>query len=408
MHKLKNRVWLVTLIVVLTGVVVAACNFKVPPTMVVLMDEMQVSVTEGGILMSMSVIAGIILALPAGGIIMKTGPKKLGAFSLACTLAGSVVGAVAPNFTILMISRAIEGIGFAFISVVAPSIIALCFPPEKRGLPMALWALWISIGMLFIFNVTNAIVPVFGWRGDWWLVAILAAVMLVVFVIFVKVPEPEADPAEQGAPQPSLKEGLQSVPSWLLCLIFICFATVVSAFTTYFPTYIVQVLGLDVAAANSYSGFMAIGMIVGGLAMGFVLNKVKNRPALLVLCMVLTGAAGYFTFEVSNPNTLLLYVFLAGLAYSMPAATIFTVAPDSARSPAAIGMAMSLCVLGQNIASGIAPVIIGAVVESSGYVWGSATPILLGAGAMGVIFALLFVVAMNKKNSVFQPSGKGI
>ena len=405
---MKNRVWLVTLIVVLTGVVVAACNFKVPPTMVVLMDEMQVSVTEGGILMSMSVIAGIILALPAGGIIMKTGPKKLGAFSLACTLVGSVVGAVAPNFTILMISRAIEGIGFAFISVVAPSIIAVCFPPEKRGLPMALWALWISLGMLFIFNVTNAIVPAFGWRGDWWLVAILAAVMLVVFVLFVKVPEPEADPAEKGASQPSLKEGFQSMPSWLLCLIFICFATVVSAFTTYFPTYIVQVLGLDVAVANSYSGFMAIGMIIGGLAMGFVLNKVKNRPALLIFCMALTGIFGYFTFEITSLNILLAYVFFAGVVYSTPAATLFTVAPDSALSPASIGMALSLCILGQNVASGIAPVIIGTIVENSGYVWSSVTPILLGAGIMGVIFAILFLITMNKKAAAQIRVGKSM
>ncbi|TWH56921.1 putative MFS family arabinose efflux permease [Desulfitobacterium sp. LBE] len=405
---MKNRVWLVTLIVVLTGVVVAACNFKVPPTMVVLMDEMQVSVTEGGILMSMSVIAGIILALPAGGIIMKTGPKKLGAFSLACTLVGSVVGAVAPNFTILMISRAIEGIGFAFISVVAPSIIAVCFPPEKRGLPMALWALWISLGMLFIFNVTNAIVPAFGWRGDWWLVAILAAVMLVVFVLFVKVPEPEADPAEKGASQPSLKEGFQSMSSWLLCLIFICFATVVSAFTTYFPTYIVQVLGLDVAVANSYSGFMAIGMIVGGLAMGFVLNKVKNRPALLIFCMALTGIFGYFTFEITSLNILLAYVFFAGVVYSTPAATLFTVAPDSALSPASIGMALSLCILGQNVASGIAPVIIGTIVENSGYVWSSVTPILLGAGIMGVIFAILFLITMNKKAAAQIRVGKSM
>ncbi|MEM5769173.1 MAG: MFS transporter [Bacillota bacterium] len=405
---MKNRVWLVTLIVVLTGVVVAACNFKVPPTMVVLMDELQVSVTEGGTLMSMSVIAGIILAIPAGGIIMKTGPKKLGAFSLVCTLIGSVVGAVAPNFTILMIGRAIEGIGFAFISVVAPSIIALCFPPEKRGLPMALWALWISLGMLFIFNVTNAIVPVFGWRGDWWLVAILAAIMLVLFVLFVKVPEPESDTAEQGVPKPSLKEGFQSVSSWLLCLVFICFSTVVSAFTTYFPTYIVQVLGLDVAAANAYSGFMAIGMIVGGLAMGFVLNKVKNRPALLIVCMALTGIFGYFTFEVTSVNTLLAYVFFVGVAYSTPAATIFTVAPDTALSPASIGMALSLCILGQNVASGLVPVIVGAVVESSGYVWSSATPILLGAGIMGVVFAILFLVAMNKKAAAQIRPGKSM
>lgn len=405
---MKNRAWLVTIITVLAGIIVAACNFKVPPTMVVLMNELQVGMTTGGSLMTASVIAGIVLALPAGGIIMKTGPKKLGAFSLGCTLLGSLIGAVAPNFTILMISRVVEGIGYAFICVVGPSIIAYCFPPEKRGLPSALWALWVGLGMLFIFNVTNVTLPIFGWRGNWWLVAILAAIILVLFILFVKVPEPEADTGEQEATKPSLKEGFQSVPSWLLCLVFICFSTLVSSAVTYIPTYLIQVTGLDAAAANSYTGVLSIGMIVGGLAMGFVLSKVKNRPALLILSMITAGIFAYFTFKVTDLNMFILLLFFTGAAYAMAPPTIFTVAPDTALSPASIGMAISICVLGQNIAAGLAPVLIGAIVESSGYNWNSATPVLLGAGILGVVFAALFLVTMKKKTVVQMQQGRSI
>ncbi|HWQ76258.1 MAG TPA: MFS transporter [Syntrophomonas sp.] len=400
---MKNKAWLVTIIVFLAGVTFSAGNFKVPPTMVVLLKEMNTGVAMGGWLMSMGMLAGIILALPAGGIMMKTGPKKLGLFSLACAVLGNLIGAVAPSFLVLMLGRLIEGIGFGLIGVVAPAIIAVWFPPEKRGFPMALWSIWIAVGMLFVFNATNIILPAFGWRGNWWLVTVLAAVILALFAWLVKVPEPENKSSRQEASSAgpvSTLEGFKSPASWLLALVFAVFAFAVGVYTSFLPTFLIETTGMDVATANATSSIATIGMIVGGFIMGFLLNTIKNRSMLLVVSMVITAIFMYFSFKVTSPGMIIPFIFIIGIVYQLIPPIVFTVAPDTAISPATIGISMGIVILGQNLAGFIAPALIGSVVESSGGNWDAATLPLVIAGLIGIAASLLYASAMKKKTSI--------
>lgn len=55
--------------------------------------------------------------------------------AIAIAFFGAIVGLIAPSFELLMFSRVIEGVGVGMISVVAPSAIAMWFPPEKEVCP---------------------------------------------------------------------------------------------------------------------------------------------------------------------------------------------------------------------------------------------------------------------------------
>ncbi|WP_052090800.1 MFS transporter [Desulfosporosinus sp. HMP52] len=403
---MKYKAWLVTIIVFLAGVLFAAGNFKVPPTMVAVLGEMKVSIIMGGWLMSSSALAGIVLALPAGGIMSKIGPKKLGLFALFCALIGNIVGALAANFMMLMVGRLIEGIGFGLIGVVAPAIIALCFPAEKRGLPMAIWSVWVGTGMLLIFSATNVIMPLFSWRGVWWFVAILAAIMLVLFAGGVQVPVQVAKAEsvvlkqETAALKPDLPyEGFKSPASWLLSLIFLMFGFGVGAMLTFAPTFMVEEVGMDVVNANMNTSVMTFGMISGGILMGFVLNKVKNRSLLLIVSMALSAIFMGLTFEVTSPNLILPFMLIMGLTYSMVPAVIFTISPEAAVSPATVGITMGIIVLGQNLSGFIGPVFIGAIVERGGGAWSAATLPFVVAGIIGVIASVLYGLVMKQRAS---------
>ncbi len=81
---------------------------------------------------------------------------------------------------------------------------------------MSIFTLWVSFGMLTIFNVTNLIVPHFGWRGIWWLHLILLAIFLVVFVSVITSPEKqENSEKEYSQPKVSILEGVKSLGAWL-------------------------------------------------------------------------------------------------------------------------------------------------------------------------------------------------
>lgn len=391
---MKNKAWLVMITVFLTGVIFSAGNFKIPPTMITILKEMHVGVAMGGWLVSMGPLAGIILALPAGGIMMNTGPKKLGMFSLFCALIGNVIGAMAPNFAMLMLGRLIEGVGFGLIGVVAPAIITVWFPPEKRGLPMAIWSVWMGVGLMFIFNVTNAVLPAFGWRGDWWLMVILFTVILVMFAWLVQVPEYETKATEQevsvSEPMP-MSEGFKSPASWLLGIIFASYSFGVGALTAFVPTFLVQVAGMDLSKANMYSSIVMLGMIVGGIVMGFVLNIVKQRNMLLFVSMILSAIFMCLTFKVTSPSLIMPFMIVIGLIYSMVPAIIFTIAPEAAYSPATIGITMGIAMLGQNLGGFVSAALIGAIVEHSGGVWGVTTMPLVIAAITGIVATVLYI-----------------
>jgi len=92
---------------------------------------------------------------------------------------GSVLVAVAPSYTILLIGRAIQGLGSGGIFPVASAVIGDTFPPEKRG--SALGLIGAVFGLAFIIGpVIGGILLLFGWR---WLFAINLPILVVVLIM---------------------------------------------------------------------------------------------------------------------------------------------------------------------------------------------------------------------------------
>ena len=72
----------------------------VPPLLGTLSDDFRVDQTQSSLLMSIVVIPGIFLALPAGLIVNKLGFRLLGFLSIVSVAAGSLMTAVADTFAV--------------------------------------------------------------------------------------------------------------------------------------------------------------------------------------------------------------------------------------------------------------------------------------------------------------------
>ena len=92
---------------------------------------------------------------------------------------GSVVVALAPSFTVVLVGRAIQGFGSGGIFPVASAVIGDTFPPEKRG--SALGLIGAVFGLAFIIGpIIGGVLLLFGWR---WLFAINLPILLFVLVM---------------------------------------------------------------------------------------------------------------------------------------------------------------------------------------------------------------------------------
>jgi MFS family permease len=174
----------VTLAVCLAGIAAASNRFKVPPVLDILMADM----ATGGWFMSVFSIAGLALAIPAAVLLTRLGLRSTGLIGVGCTVVGAVIGAMAPGVTGPLVGRVIGGVSVGLLAVVAPTTISVWFEPHERGMPMGVWATWVPVGNVIMFNAAHPLMAAYGWRAVWWFGALLALVAYVVHAMVVAAP----------------------------------------------------------------------------------------------------------------------------------------------------------------------------------------------------------------------------
>jgi len=293
----------------------------------------------------------------------------------------------------LFFGRMVEGVGMGLIMVMAPAAIALWFPANRRGAPMAIWATCVGIGSIVMFNFAPGLATSYGLKSVWWLGTIVAFVAFILFAILFRSPRPEERLEEPvtdaaGGPPISFKDVMSNYRLWMISLQFFCFNLVVMAFSTFYPTFLNGVRGFSLARAASMSSLiMAVSLFSGPLA-GYVSDRYWKRR----YWMMAAWAAGLllyiFPFNVTGWMIPVLLVMM-GILTAPIVPPSFASIPEIVGSPKLAGMGMGVMALGQNIGMLIGPWAFGLSVESLG--WWTSCYLLLP------FFALAFVATWMAK-----------
>jgi MFS family permease len=384
--------WVILTVVFLAGVAGPLNQFKVPPVMPVLINAFHMDIANAAWLMSIFSVTGFILAIPAGFIMQRFGPKAMGLASVAFVVAGSVMGATATSATSLLISRFIEGVGMGLIGVVGPAAIAMWFPAEARGLPMGVWATWVPVGNIVMFNTAPMLSGLFGWQTVWWTGAAFAAAALVLYALLFRLPRPDemAAPAanvEADAQLPAgLGKAMANASLWLISLSFLCFNVLVLAINTYYPTFLTTVRHLDLSRAAFLTSLIALMAVFSSPLGGMISDRIGSRKKLVALPLAVMGAMFLFPFQVSVGSIAAVMIVIGIFFGPIPTAT-FAAVPEVMPSPRLIGIGMGVVALGQNLGMVIGPAMFGKIVDSMG--WSAAGYALIPVAAIGVVAVLL-------------------
>jgi predicted MFS family arabinose efflux permease len=380
----KRRAWAVTLAAFLAGIAVTINQFKVPPVFPVLMAEMHVDMTTAGWLMSVFSVAAVLLSIPAAFALNRLGPKIPGLVALGCVLAGSALGAVAGDATVLLISRMIEGISVGLVAVVSPALISLWFEPRDRGLPMGIWAAWVPLGNAIMFNLAYPLQTAFGWRAIWWFGALLALVVLVVFGLVVSVPQ-KAEGRSKAPPAPSGSAGrmLLSPAGWLLPLAFGTFTFSLIGYNTWAPSFLTDALNVEASAASFYASLLFVAGIVANVTAGWAINRARSRYGLLTAIFFGSGVLFFWGFRLGSVGAVVPYMLGLGFASNFIPTSLFTLAPETATRPEFTGLALATLNMGANLGILIGPPVLGSIVARGNWTPGSiCLVIVMGAGTM--------------------------
>ena len=122
------------------------------------------------------------------------GHRATGIAALAFCLVGGIIGFLAPNEVVLLLSRIVEGFGIGLIAVMAPALTSAWFPVDKRSAPMGIWSTWQAVVVACVFLFTgNILGPDVAWKNMVLIGIVIAAVALVAFIAVVRTPAPEND-----------------------------------------------------------------------------------------------------------------------------------------------------------------------------------------------------------------------
>ena len=131
------------------------------------------------------VFAGLLLS--AGAIGDRFGRKLALIGGLAVFAAGSLIGALADTSNMVIVSRAVAGIGAAFVMPATLSLVSAIFPPEERGKAIAIWAGFAGAGgalgpLIVGFLLTGWWVFPSFWWGSAFVVNVITALAVLVAV----------------------------------------------------------------------------------------------------------------------------------------------------------------------------------------------------------------------------------
>ena len=377
--------WAAVAAVFCAGLIAALQVGKVAIALPALRADLGLSLRDGGVLMAVFGVLGLIASVPAGA-----QARDQGAGLLAMAVA-SAAGSALHRLDLLLLARLLEGAGFLVFAVAGASVLQRLSAAADRTIVFAIWSCYLPAGMALAL-ATGAALD--GWRGFWLINAglcVLAAGMLRALL-----PAPPRAPAAtpwRGIAAAALAVAGARGPV-LLALCFALYSLQFYAVLSFLPTLLMQRMQVSALQAGLLSAVAVGSNVIGNLGAGLLLRRGVAGWRLIALASAVMGLAAVGAFALGLPTALVyvlcvLFSLAGGLlpASAMAGATRLT--PDPGQAAVAMGLLMQGSYLGQVLG----PPLFGGVVQAAGWPFAAGPVALAALGAIALAWRLRRVPA---------------
>ncbi|MBP6901967.1 MAG: MFS transporter [Burkholderiaceae bacterium] len=256
--------------------------------------ELQLAAAELGLLAGAYFLGFSAMQLPLGSALDRWGAKRVLLAFLSVAVLGCMAFAAARSLPQLLLARLLIGVGVA-ACLMAP---LTCFRHRLSGAAQLRANAWMlmtgSLGMLASTLPVQWLMPVVGWRGLFWIVAVLLLLAMALLAWAVPADDPVAPqpaPADPGA------GGYAEVfrhPAFvrLAPLGAVAYGGMVALQSLWIGPWLTQVGGLDAAAAAQGLFVVNAAMLCAFLAWGWAMPRLLARGWAGERLILLTWPAG--------------------------------------------------------------------------------------------------------------------
>ena len=391
--KYQNHV-LVAIVLLLFGITIATAQYKVIAINPTLEGLFSMKAGSSSWLMSIFTFVGIVLAIPTGELAKRFGPKMMLFAATVVMLIGSLFGAFCGSGTLLIVSRAIEGISLIFVTICGPLAVQKYCAPEKVGSATGIWALWVCLGSVVGGTLTPSLYTATGFQGVWIIYAAAAVVTAILIAVLIKEPGKnltasigEANEAVAAEPQEKIGYASLFKPNILIFLAaWTIFNLVLLAMLNFSPTFMQQ-QNMDPTLSGFVTTLPMLLAVISSPLFGWLYDKTGKLKVLLAIAMLALGPCAFVLLTMTGPMMWAAAVVMGLVGLGAPVTFINSLFKITSPKVAAIAMGLFMLIqsLGQFLGSFIPPMILGSDMSS----WMLTGIVMLVLGLVGVGCVLL-------------------
>ncbi|MGB0571124.1 MAG: MFS transporter [Alphaproteobacteria bacterium] len=285
---------------IVLGFVAAYFQFKVPPVLPVMFDLYAYEKFVGGGLMSIFAASGMLISVRVGRGIRRDGAQRYLMAAFVLMLGGTALGlAFSENGTLMLASRAIEGLGAAVLAVCMPAFSNMSASPKHLPIVIAAQATWIPVGQLVANLVAQPSVAADFWQPVWWFgAAATVAIALWTFWIVRRgsvagvahvhaAPETFAgtDGAAPSKPADNPLTRRETRALWLAATLFFLWQAQFTGYFSWFNVYLVEVFAYEADTAVAVNQIPVVVLLIFALVGGVILKTGLGVIRLLTIAL---------------------------------------------------------------------------------------------------------------------------
>lgn len=359
--------WRAVLAAALCGVAIAMNVGKVPIAMTQLRTEFGLSLVAAGWVSSMINTLAVSTAVFFGLLGDRIGALRMCYAGLFIGIGGGVVGLLATNEILLLVSRFAEGASVVAVAVSAPALLSSAATPHDRRFALGIWSAYLPAGVGVAMLLAPVILPLGGWRGMW--VLCLFGLAAAAFAIHRSRPAYRLPPPGASDPHPfaAARQAVAQPLPWLLGLAMFSWTIQHYALIIWLPTFLKEQRDLGPLAVALLSCLMVLVNVPGNLLGGSLLQCNHKRGKLIAGASVVTGLSGVGIFLDGLPD-LVRYGLCLSLSFTggLIPASVLSASALLAKTPKQIGTLQGLFMQMGNLGPFIGPPLIAALVAASG------------------------------------------
>lgn len=251
---------------------------QAPPLIPTIIEEFNITYTEAGLLMSIVLVPGIFLSLPAGLFVERYGVRRVGFTSLVSIVLGCFVTATANSFIMVLAGRLILGLGGSFVIPATATVIAQWFTREELGKAMGIYGINMPLATAVAFPSASISMLAYGWRFPFYISLAVGITAIAVFVVVVR-----EGPFAEHKSKASARQALGNFEIWKVGIVWLFFNAAALSFTTWAPELFETYKGMPKVYASFLASLLMWAAILCVPIYGWMSDRTGRRKPFAVV-----------------------------------------------------------------------------------------------------------------------------